>query len=232
MFYYYGRKKQIAGRYPRPLYGTIIEPFAGAASYALHERNWRSRVILVEKDPDVAALWRWLIHEATEAEILAMPDLKVGEKTTLFLHFMHLASKRAFSFRSVTVTPILEMNWNTNKPKIAANLHKVRHWEIIEGDYTVAPDIEATWFIDPPYQGDAGTGYRWGSDKIGYPALGRWVQSRKGEVIVCEQPGADWLPFKPFRTQGSVGGRAVEEVMYYDSPSPEETILDLFGEGS
>ena len=58
MFYYYGRKKQIAKHYPTPAYGTIIEPFAGAASYALHEGNWKSDVILIEKDERVAGIWK------------------------------------------------------------------------------------------------------------------------------------------------------------------------------
>ena len=36
MFYYYGRKKQIAKYYPEPKYDTIVEPFAGSAAYSLY----------------------------------------------------------------------------------------------------------------------------------------------------------------------------------------------------
>lgn len=36
MFYYYGRKKQIAKHYPAPNFEAIVEPFAGSASYSLH----------------------------------------------------------------------------------------------------------------------------------------------------------------------------------------------------
>jgi hypothetical protein len=26
--------------------------------------------------------------------------------------------------------------------------------DVVQGDYRDAPDVEATWFVDPPYQGD------------------------------------------------------------------------------
>ena len=63
----------------------------------------------------------------------------------------------------------------------------------IWADYRTAPDVEATWFIDPPYQA-VKRGYH---SNIDYDALAKWCRSRKGLVIVCEQAGATWLPFKP-----------------------------------
>ena len=65
MFYYYGRKKQIAKHYPEPSYDTIVEPFAGSAAYSLYGNHWKRRVILVEKDDRVSQIWKWLIEEAT-----------------------------------------------------------------------------------------------------------------------------------------------------------------------
>jgi site-specific DNA-adenine methylase len=65
MFYYYGRKKQLAKYYPSTSFDTIIEPFAGAAAYSLFNDNWKKRVILIEKDEKVAAIWKWLINECT-----------------------------------------------------------------------------------------------------------------------------------------------------------------------
>ena len=53
MFYYYGRKKQMAKHYPSPNYDTIIEPFAGSAAYSLFGDNWQKNVILIEKDKQV-----------------------------------------------------------------------------------------------------------------------------------------------------------------------------------
>jgi len=36
---------------------------------------------------------------------------------------------------------------------------------------------------------------------IDFNHLAGWSMDRKGQVIVCEALGADWLPFKPFVTQ-------------------------------
>jgi 16S rRNA G966 N2-methylase RsmD len=58
----------------------------------------------------------------------------------------------------------------------------------------VIANVEATWFIDPPYQ-KAGKYYT-GHNKMDFEKLGEWCKSRKGQVIVCENQGADWLPFR------------------------------------
>lgn len=72
---YYGGKWRAAksGAYPQPLYDTIIEPFAGAAGYSLVYGADRP-VILVEKYPTIAAIWRWLIG-ADPQEIRAIPEV-------------------------------------------------------------------------------------------------------------------------------------------------------------
>ena len=134
--------------YPPPAHPTIIEPFAGSASYAM--RYWKRAVLLIEKDPRIIALWKWLIEEATRESILAMPDLVVGEQTDNFLHILYMASKMGFTYHKATVTPLMAKGWWYGKRQMAKNVHKVKHWKIIEGDYTQAPDIPATWFIDPP----------------------------------------------------------------------------------
>ena len=74
--------------------------------------------------------------------------------------------------------------------------------EIVHGDYARIPNVEATWFVDPPYQpvdGIRGNGYdkkcQCTAKHIDYNALGEWCKSRLGQVIVCEQDGANWLPF-------------------------------------
>jgi site-specific DNA-adenine methylase len=83
MFYYYGRKKQIAKHYPLPNYDTIIEPFAGAAAYSMFGDNWKKNVILIEKDEKVFQIWDWLINHATVEEIKRLPNLKVVLKKVL-----------------------------------------------------------------------------------------------------------------------------------------------------
>ena len=35
MWSYYGSKSKIINKYPEPLYGKVIEPFAGTARYAM-----------------------------------------------------------------------------------------------------------------------------------------------------------------------------------------------------
>ena len=95
--------------------------------------------------------------------------------------------------------------------------------EIRQGDYRDAPDMEATWFIDPPYQ-HHGSRYYHGSSGIDYPRLAEWAQSRTGQVIVCEASPADWLPFVPFVTQQSLTGAVMTELIWESDPKP--TLFD------
>lgn len=213
MFYYYGRKKKLIRSYPPPKFKTIIEPFAGSASYAC-AWAWNRRVILVDKNPEVASLWKWLVNDATPEELMAIPDLKIGDKTSSFLQILHSSSKRAFDYKTITATKVISTNWNSNKPKMAWILPMVKEWEIICGDYKSAPDIEATWFIDPPYQGEAGTGYRNGSGEINYGDLAEWVFSRRGQVIVCGHPDDNWLPFQPLSVQSTINGKKNSEGIF------------------
>jgi len=229
VFYYYGRKKQIAKHYPKPFFPTIIEPFAGAASYSLHAGHWRNNVILIEKDARVAEVWRWLIEEATPTKILALPDLRVGDKSSEFLHIVHAATKMAFKYRTIKVTPVLERNWEISKRVMAADLHKVKHWRLIKGDYSLAPDLEATWFIDPPYKSSPGHGYAHGSSDIDYQTLAAWTRARRGQLICCEGEFGDYLPFRPLLTLPGVAGKLSAERLYY-RPSEKQGVVDLFGE--
>lgn len=229
MFYYYGRKKQIAKHYPRPSYDVIIEPFAGSAAYSLYGDNWRNQVYLIEKDSKVAAIWRWLIEEATEEQILRLPTLRVGEKSSEFLHIIHAATKMAFKFKTIKVTPVLERNWEISKRVMANSLQKVKHWKIIEGDYSSAPDVRATWFIDPPYMGASGMGYGYGSNILNYDKLRDWALTRDGEIIFCEGPEANYLPFKPLLTLKGVAGKSSKEMIFYRQGERALGQLDLLG---
>lgn len=215
MFYYYGRKKRIIKYYPTPNYNVIIEPFAGAATYSLYENNWKKQIILIEKDQKVYDIWNWLINDASENDIENLPDLKVGEKSSEFLHIIHAATKMAFAYKTIKVTPVLARNWGISKRVFRENLYKIKHWEILYGDYTIAPDIEATWFIDPPYKGESGMGYRFNSKMLDYKKLAEWTHERKGEVIFCEGKNADYLPFKPLIELNGIAGKSNKEFIYY-----------------
>lgn len=217
MFYYYGRKKQIAKYYPSPNFDVIVEPFAGAAAFSFHGDNWKKQIVLIEKDQRVAQIWDWLIHEATPSKIRSMPDLVPGEKSSEFLHIIHAVTKMAFKYKTIKVTPVLARNWEISKRVFEENLHKIRHWEIICGDYSVAPDVEATWFIDPPYKGDPGMGYEHSSEHLDYEKLAQWILSRRGEVIACEGDNGDYLPFRPLLELKGVAGKTSKEMIFYKS---------------
>lgn len=219
MFYYYGRKQKITDKYPKPKFDTIIEPFAGSAAYSMkyHTNN----VILIEKDKRIADLWLYLI-EAQSSDILKLPLLEKGESLNdekysyltdneksligLFLNPGSAQPKKS---------PAKFCAWNEkNRLRLSNDVEKVKHWEIINDDYLNFNNIEATWFIDPPYQGNGGKYYKYGNKNFDYDKLREWVLSRDGEVIVCENSEADWLNFKPLiEIQGQK--HKTKEVIYY-----------------
>lgn len=99
------------------------------------------------------------------------------------------------------------------RERVASQVTALRHWRVVEGDFASAPDVEATWFIDGPYQ-RAGYGYVHGSRDLDYPALARWCRSRRGQAIVCEAAGADWLPFSPFGATRGMSGAPSHEAIW------------------
>lgn len=76
MFPYYGSKTRLSKHYPPPQYKKIIEPFAGSAAYSLHYAD--REVILCDRDPVIAEVWRYLIAASPE-QIRALPLLKMEE---------------------------------------------------------------------------------------------------------------------------------------------------------
>ena len=85
------------------------------------------------------------------------------------------------------------------KRRIARQLQFIRHWKVTCKPYDeiITLGQRATWFVDPPYV-ERGASYKMGSKNLNYDALGEWCQSRRGQVMVCENDGADWLHFVPF----------------------------------
>jgi site-specific DNA-adenine methylase len=228
---YYGGKNRAAKLYPGPEYKTIIEPFAGAAGYS--HLHFHRNVILFDKFPPVVGAWRYLIR-ATEQELLRLPDIPVGggisdlpswvpqEAKYLIGYWIADASTHPGATASPWANrPNIFGGWNARtKERIARNMHKIRHWQIIEGDYRDAPDIEATWFVDPPYNNRAGRKYTAQPDS--FESLGEWCKGRKGQVMVCENEGADWLPFERFATLPSSkmidGKKQTVEVLWTNKP--------------
>lgn len=219
---YYGGKFRDAPRYPAPVESTIVEPFAGAAGYGL--RHYQRNVILVEKYPVIAEMWRYLIA-VSAAEVRRIPlvdsvnDLPswVPAGARYLIGFcMNDACTEPRTSLSAGRIKLRQMGrkfqgWGEGRrERVASQVDKIRHWKIVEGDYTQAPDVRATWFIDPPYSGPAGRYYK--HREVDYEALGEWCHTRNSHVIVCENEGADWLPFQPFSVfrQSVNGGRSRE----------------------
>ena len=218
LFPYYGSKWNIARHYPEPDRGLVVEPFAGAAGYACFYGV--DDAILIDKDPIIAGLWRYLIATPA-AEIMALPDmLAVGDNVDnyplsqeakwLIGFWLNRGSAQPKKSRTAysARTDRAQLNWGPRaKVRIASQLERVRRWRVVEGDYADAPDVEATWFVDPPY-GDKGKFYRTGFSD--FAALGDWCRCRRGLVIACEGEGATWLPFQPLGSFKSSNGRAAE----------------------
>ncbi len=231
---YYGGKWRAAPRYPAPRYGTIVEPFAGAAGYSLRYAD--RRVVLIERDPLVAETWRWLIG-ASPDDVRSIPltedarDLPSwvppGARTLIVLLLSEASASgpRGQQAQSKRVAKgaangeAIRGGGEAMRERVASQVDAIKHWTLIEGDYRDAPNVEATWFVDPPYDNRAGRAYRYHA--IDYAALGVWCRTRRGQTIACENEGATWLPFRPLysvttRMNGAKGegGRTSTEAIW------------------
>lgn len=213
MWSYYGRKSKVIDKYPEPKCDTIIEPFAGTACYALHNDNWRRNVILRDIDPVVIRLWKWL-QQTTPELIMCLPDVET--KAPIPEHLPTEARwLTGFWSNKGTERPCNVAGWSNwvfARKHIAADLHKIRHWDIALADYTSLPNIKTTWFIDPPYQ-HGGNRYRCNTI-TDYDVLAAWCKSRLGQVIVCENTKADWLSFEPLTALKGQKHKTMEAMWY------------------
>lgn len=231
MFYYYGGKARYAGKYRAPEHRFVVEPFAGAGGYSLHHliRGNIDGALLIEKDPRVVELWHRLLR-MTPADVLDLRPPEAGEYTTDFL-WMTLAASNAlakipgygFSVRAAATAATMLTRIAKLLPLVQGKII------VVEGSYETAPDIRATWFIDPPYQSTGlhplsrGNGYAAGCDStaMDFAALARFCRSRRGTVIVCEYEGADWLPFHRLHAGfNSIGRRDTHELVWERKQRP------------
>lgn len=198
MFKYFGSKANIAHLYDYPRYPVIVEPFAGAAAYSLW---WRKRdVRLNDKCWEVVDMWKWILT-ATHADVDAIPDLQPGERVSSYKLSIPVSLMLGHTVHSGSLKGDVYQGWSTKnggsvralKKRLHHHIDAIRQWSITRMDYSQLPNIEATWFIDPPYQGVPG--YK--AKVTDYSKLAEWCKTRKGQVIVCEQYPAAWLPFRP-----------------------------------
>jgi hypothetical protein len=234
-FSFFGSKWRVAPYYPPPTYPTIIEPFCGAAGYSLRHPDYQ--VTLYDADPIIYGTWHYLLH--------ASPD-EIRKLPVVFEHIdeLHVCQEAkwliGFWLNKGTVQPSKSpskwmRDYRDRQPgctywsaavveRIAQQALQIRHWTIVEASYLDIPNQAATWFIDPPYQ-VAGKAYRF--HNIDYPALGDWCMSRSGQTIVCENAGANWLPFQPFRVikglEGTRGGKKSKEAIWTNEDGPTPT---------
>lgn len=218
--YYGGKWRAVhAGLYPQPVHRHIIEPFAGAAGYAMHYPHLA--VTLIERDPCIAGIWRWLISAKSD-EVRSIP---LVDDVADLPEWVPLGARDliGFSMNAATSSPRKALSAGARKlresgrkfygwtheqrERVAAQVPSIKHWSICEGDYAsvCAPaagrwvgrfdEHAATWFVDPPYE-CAGSHYKYGPSGISYGYLGAWCRERNGQVIVCEAQGATWLPFR------------------------------------
>lgn len=234
-FSYFGGKWSLSRHYPAPVAGLpIIEPFAGSAGYAT--RYAAHEVVLVEKAPHLAAIWRWLISVSVD-EVMALP-LDVAQACNLpapARDFVWMWTKRC----GVRALQPINSGWRTSgrwpssfwgeaiRQRIAEQVPRIRHWRVIEGDYSDAPDTVATWFIDPPYI-NIGRNYLARVDDFAH--LAAWCRSRRGPVMVCEAEGAEWLPFVPLARARSCARTTYTEVVYLQGAARAQS--DLFVRGA
>jgi len=223
---YFGGKWRAARRYPQPEHDIIVEPFAGAAGYALRYPD--RRVVLIEKNEIVAGVWAYLIRVSVN-ELLRIPNVDTIDELPAWVPqeakwLVGLRFGAGDTRPRTRVSPMVKRDGGYGVAFIAHQIEAIRHWRVIHGEYTMAPQVSATWFIDPPYQisgsrnrtaGARGrVRYPNGGDFLNYSLLGEWCRKRRGLVIACENVGSNWLPFEPIFTHASClpGGVSKEAV--------------------
>lgn len=208
-FAYYGAKHGLVRRgvYPPPEHRTIVEPFAGSAAYAVAHAADVDEVILLDRDPATVAVW----HELQAIDTAGLDAIEAQLERRKVTHPIlgalagnawHTTTRGGRS----TTTARMRKDWPSVRRRIEAALPHIRTWSVTCASYLDAPDIEATWFVDPPYEeltSPAGSLYRFGATRIEYFELADWCRSRRGQVIVCEQAPAAWLPFRELVEQSN-----------------------------
>lgn len=197
MWSYYGSKSKVVDLYPAPKYGRIIEPFAGSARYSL--KYFDRDVLLVDKYDVVVRIWQYL-QKCNPSDIMRLPDLKQGQTVDDFSLCDEEKWLIGFCINRGSAQPKKSPkdfnSWIDNRKQIADQLFKIKHWQIKLGSFENVDNQQATWFIDPPYQ-VGGKWYMENNSRINFVELGKWAAERSGQVIVCENTKANWLPFWP-----------------------------------
>lgn len=234
--FYGGKWRDTPRHYPAPSHSTIVEPFAGGAGYSLRFPDLD--VVICDIDPVITGVWRYLIG-ASSSDILSLPDvdgcvddLAVCQEARWLIGFwLNRAAaaprKKPSAWMRSGVRP--GSFWGPRvRERIAGQLSAIRHWRVIEGDYTATADLgTAAWFVDPPYEG-AGSHYVHGCNAIDYGDLAAFCRARRGQIIVCENHGAAWLPFSLLRdVKTARSKRSAEAVWLMTTKSHRIEVIGL-----
>ena len=211
LFKCFGSKWMSARSYPPPDGGQIVEPFAGSAGYSLRYAHLVERV-LVREQGHLAELWRWLINEATEADVRAIPlDTPPGTD----IRRLGLTLGQALLLKNWQRTNNVGDCWTIspwgNKPgqwtastraRVAEEIALLKgKWGMTDTPWQVAG---GTFFIDPPYQYN----YKYRCEPPDYVGLGVQVLGLDADLViaceaVCQKTGAvpNYLPFESSHRQ-------------------------------
>lgn len=198
---YFGSKWRAAKHYPQPMHSLIVEPFAGGAGYALNYSQ--RRVLLVDKYDRIVGVWKYLIG-VSDAEFMSLPLVRhvddargvPPEAKDLIGWWLNHATTSPRRQASTRFRSRPGSHWGERvRARLAGQLKYIRHWKAVQGTYDQCADRRATWFVDPPYQQQ---GRNYVHSMIDYDHLAAWCRERAtaSQVIVCEQAGAAWLPFR------------------------------------
>jgi hypothetical protein len=232
MFSYYGSKSKIVDYYPRPRNKKIIEPFAGSARYSL--KWFENDILLVDKYIVVVKAWKFL-QRCSKKDILSLPILKIGESLDNFdlsedeKILMGFIVQQGTTGSRKTVSSFAEHCIERNIKNISEQLFKIKHWEIRLDDYSNIQNEYATWFVDPPYQ-YGGHEYKFSNKLLDYNKLAEWIMNRQGQIIVCENTKATWMPFLPVVKMRGAAFVTTEAIWSNLHTDYENVQLNLFEE--
>ena len=209
--------------YQPPRYDQIIEVFAGSARYGL--KYYDKQVWINDSYKVITDIWEWIIN-VEKKDIDKIPILNRGDDLRLITDIdPKLKMLLGFIVSSGVEKPRnIVTQWCDEKQEFKRHIKrlteycgKLKHWKITNLDYRELPNIEATWMIDPPYEEINAMGkHPYVHNKINYQELAEWCKTRKGQVIVCENSYAKWLPFKPLKEMRGQKYTTTEVVWYND----------------
>jgi len=217
--------------YPRPKFDRLIEPFAGAAKYAL--KYFDKDVLIVDKYKTLVDVWLYL-QQATPNDLLSLPKPVKGQSLLDFKSlspverdFLGFLVCNGLESPRLNVGSFEVVNVERDLKRIAKSLFKIRHWKIVHGTFQDIENVNATWFVDPPYQ-YGGEHYKESNKNLDFPKLAEWCQNRNGQVIVCENTKADWLPFLPVKKMSGSKHKTTEAIWSNEKTAFHNVQLEIF----